>query len=589
MDLRPVVYAFFTNGGKQDPMFAECHSGSTFPKPSLEWLAKKFGGQQHRQQQHQQHLQHQQQPQSHPHHQHQHQPAPQAAPQSNPVGPHQPSSASSPQQQRARPAYMPAEFDGSACEEGSLVRRQLNRAMAKSEQCAMQPVTVRAENMSEFTSEAQCWELFEKAGVVRRVVLGLDKFDKCPVGFGFVEFSSHQGAMDAIRMFNAHLLDGCSVALALEHPTVPEDDTRRFGMRTRVVSADNWQQPVFNRHVTQALETGTKKLGYSVNVCSVPFSRVLTPDAPQLPYRRRKGELKTVCHWGQRKLLMSEIEFLTNYTNPGRDSLIVYAGAAPGSHLAYLCRLFPRVIFECVGNALYTCKASNAIRLRREELTPQVAAEYADRNTYPHVLFISDVRAADPDEGESDAQIRREMSDQMSAHNAIRPEASMLKFRLSWQPGVTPYLDGRVHLPIWGPVTTSESRLVVERGAGMRDWDNTVYESQMFQFNTHTRVALYPHPVPSQHVGAEGLCHCYDCTAELHVLKEYLSKFHKERVDEYSPEELEQELCSMVQDVTKACSSKRTLLDPNPDPEERKRRLLAVENVRQDGSKRPRY
>jgi hypothetical protein len=43
------------------------------------------------------------------------------------------------------------------------------------------------------------------------------------------------------------------------------------------------------------------------------FPRVLTDDAPRLAYRRRKGEAKKMLHWGQRKLLFSEIEFLVNH------------------------------------------------------------------------------------------------------------------------------------------------------------------------------------------------------------------------------------------------------------------------------------
>ena len=37
--------------------------------------------------------------------------------------------------------------------------------------------------------------------------------------------------------------------------------------------------------------------------------------APHAPYRRRKFEKKTALHWGQRKLLISEIEFLTEYAD----------------------------------------------------------------------------------------------------------------------------------------------------------------------------------------------------------------------------------------------------------------------------------
>lgn len=50
---------------------------------------------------------------------------------------------------------------------------------------------------------------------------------------------------------------------------------------------------------------------------------------------------------------------------------------------------------------------------------------------------------------------------------------------------------GDIRLPVWGPVTTTESRLVVRNDCGTREYDNTAYEEQMFYFNVHQRVALY--------------------------------------------------------------------------------------------------
>eukprot|EP01113_Clastostelium_recurvatum_P023758 TRINITY_DN2832_c0_g1_i4.p1 TRINITY_DN2832_c0_g1~~TRINITY_DN2832_c0_g1_i4.p1 ORF type:complete len:249 (+),score=62.08 TRINITY_DN2832_c0_g1_i4:51-797(+) len=73
------------------------------------------------------------------------------------------------------------------------------------------------------------------------------------------------------------------------------------------------------------------------------------------PYQRRQGEAKTVDHWGQRKLLLSEIEFLSRFASasaagPSSSSssssssmVVVYAGAAPGTHIPFLQRLFPRL------------------------------------------------------------------------------------------------------------------------------------------------------------------------------------------------------------------------------------------------------
>ena len=59
-------------------------------------------------------------------------------------------------------------------------------------------------------------------------------------------------------------------------------------------------------------------------------------------YRRRDhGTVKSTIHWGQRKLLISEIEFLAEHKFKfSVKSVVVYAGAAPGDHLPILINLF---------------------------------------------------------------------------------------------------------------------------------------------------------------------------------------------------------------------------------------------------------
>jgi hypothetical protein len=52
--------------------------------------------------------------------------------------------------------------------------------------------------------------------------------------------------------------------------------------------------------------------------------RFATDNSPRTKYQRRQGEAKTVDHWGQRKLLLSEIEFLTMYGDA--EYTVVYAG-----------------------------------------------------------------------------------------------------------------------------------------------------------------------------------------------------------------------------------------------------------------------
>ena len=67
---------------------------------------------------------------------------------------------------------------------------------------------------------------------------------------------------------------------------------------------------------------------------------------PTRPYIK-KAFKASVMHWGQLKLLMAEIDFLTQYMckcllDPTRKRCkIVYAGASPGHHLPAMIKLFP--------------------------------------------------------------------------------------------------------------------------------------------------------------------------------------------------------------------------------------------------------
>ena len=78
--------------------------------------------------------------------------------------------------------------------------------------------------------------------------------------------------------------------------------------------------------------------------------------SPTTPYMRRFGEAKTTEHWGQRKLLMSELEFLLLYARKDDVQQVVYAGAAPGKHTNYLSQLFPQLRFHLVDPARFSAK-----------------------------------------------------------------------------------------------------------------------------------------------------------------------------------------------------------------------------------------
>ena len=67
--------------------------------------------------------------------------------------------------------------------------------------------TLYVGNLSFYTSEEQIYEIFSKAGDVKRIIMGLDKNKKTPCGFCFVEYYFHDGAENAVRYVNGTRLD----------------------------------------------------------------------------------------------------------------------------------------------------------------------------------------------------------------------------------------------------------------------------------------------------------------------------------------------------------------------------------------------
>lgn len=293
-----------------------------------------------------------------------------------------------------------------------------------------------------------------------------------------------------------------------------------------------------------------------------PFHRILRGDAPERPYFRRNNAVKTVVHWGQRKLLLSEIEFLTLVGPENlRGAVVVYAGAAPGTHVKMLSDLFPMLHFILVDPAPFTVKSTSKIQIIQELCTDDLCRDLAAK--HDNILFISDVRTADPfvdDEVKVESRVKEDMQLQQGWHILLKSKRSILKFRLPWSDGTTVYLDGDIYLPVWGPQTTTECRLITsaETPLKTKTYDNRKYESQMFYFNTRTRISLYSH-----NVSGEGLDHCYDCRAEIKILHDYVTKF----CDDVG--ELPRRIASMSKQISRDICFNRTLLDPPPDKVER--------------------
>ncbi|KAE8163064.1 hypothetical protein BDV40DRAFT_147212 [Aspergillus tamarii] len=67
--------------------------------------------------------------------------------------------------------------------------------------------TLYVGNLSFYTTEEQIHELFSKCGEVKRLVMGLDRYTKTPCGFCFVEYYTHQDALDCLKYIGGTKLD----------------------------------------------------------------------------------------------------------------------------------------------------------------------------------------------------------------------------------------------------------------------------------------------------------------------------------------------------------------------------------------------
>ncbi|KEG12354.1 hypothetical protein DQ04_01771020 [Trypanosoma grayi] len=130
----------------------------------------------------------------------------------------------------------------------------------------------------------------------------------------------------------------------------------------------------------------------------LPFPVLMDDSFPAEAYRSRSETVKAAIHWGQRKLLLSEIQLLSLYARPNTSYHIVYAGSAPGTHLAFLDEMFQclhtwelvdpgmfdRPVLETranftLRNEFFTNATAYAINARRlSEVLPGLGAIYRD-------------------------------------------------------------------------------------------------------------------------------------------------------------------------------------------------------------------
>jgi hypothetical protein len=245
---------------------------------------------------------------------------------------------------------------------------------------------------------------------------------------------------------------------------------------------------------------------------TLEFEPVLKSSFPDTCYMGTKGfitpevdggcttleyDLNYKNHWGQRKLLLTEIDFLTLVLKSRFDSIdIVYAGAAAGIHIPFLFRLFPNIRFHLYDPAKFriqnlaeyektgkiTINEYYKGKKNRKDygfFTDDVARYYRKKfyknEKESNMLFISDIRlGAEHIEGETrtdyswrfEEGVLRNNEEHQDWIRIMRPKWSMLKFKEPYvkedREKFYKYMKGEIRLQTWHPLNSAETRLIVK-------------------------------------------------------------------------------------------------------------------------------
>lgn len=315
------------------------------------------------------------------------------------------------------------------------------------------------------------------------------------------------------------------------------------------LSLDVGEQAIWdeNFHLRQVFVNRRQLLrlgrNFSIDDRIIQFPESENP-SPTMKYEERTCEIKTMDHWGQRKLFITELEFLTLYASD--NTVVVYAGSAPGYHITYLAELFPTVQFHLFDSRNIVATGPNIQKLQ-SLFTDDFARHYGNSIlSGSNILFISDIRT-----GQEDIKKTNKPGFKLSAEEAVKtdmemqerwvrimnPTVSMLKFRLPWTSGKTNYLNGEIRPQPWVGATSSETRLIVTDSNSTREYDNDWYSNVMHYFNTRTRETFYENGLN------EPYDHCYDCNSEILISMQYLLRIEPDLAQ--NPDELLQRIQTM--------------------------------------------
>lgn len=246
----------------------------------------------------------------------------------------------------------------------------------------------------------------------------------------------------------------------------------------------------------------------------------------------------TNVHIGQRKLLLSEIQLLTKwYQEHHYDPVVLYVGAAPGTHLILLSYMFPNVYFILYDGAKFDRILSHYPNIYEvhegkdgfvdTKLVHSIKKRFMDSS---RLIFVSDIRLGADSEYQFESGVTEDMKRQQEWMEILRPKMSLLKFRMSYHMKhgeKLRYTKGDLYYQVWPKDKSGETRLLVrQKDIDTKvDYDFKEYEETMFFHNKYSRPFCYSHTPPDVKKWVlskqNTYCPCYDCLSELSIIHDY--------------------------------------------------------------------
>jgi hypothetical protein len=265
-----------------------------------------------------------------------------------------------------------------------------------------------------------------------------------------------------------------------------------------------------------------------------PSDEILKETDGEMEYRRRRDDEKTCVSYGQRKLLLSLVSFLSKHTKGMNSPIILYAGAAPANNIGIAIDLFPRFewhLYDPARFAIATDVKKNVF-VYQKYFEDETAKYWAERRKGRNLVFISDIRTADytkaKDLNENEDNIELDMRMQRTWVEILKPDVTQLKFRLSYvfdgRDKEYEYFDGVIYRQAFSPQTSTETRLVFS-DIKYKKYDCEKYEKQMFYHNAVTRETT---KYLNEEADGVELVNDWDCSLEVQIWKDYLTYIGKE-------------------------------------------------------------